>query len=98
MKTKIIRSVLLGLSILGTLALSSCQAPSGPSSAVACPKCQTVWVKAGGSAGKGQPIAMKATGAMDCPDCANKATAMLKGLSMNTHTCKSCGGTMFHCR
>lgn len=95
MKTQLIRSMFLGIA---ALALASCQAPSGPTSAVSCPKCQTVWVKAGGSAGKGQPVALRAAGAMNCPDCDNKASPMLKGLSVNTHTCKSCGGTMFHCR
>ena len=95
MKTQLIRSMFLGIA---ALALASCQAPSGPTSAVACPKCETVWVKAGGSAGKGQPVALRAAGAMNCPDCENKASPMLKGLSMNTHNCKTCGGTMFHCK
>ena len=43
MKTKLIRSALLSLAALGTLALVSCQATSAaPTSTVACSKCGTV--------------------------------------------------------
>lgn len=89
----------LGMAAAAILTMASCAASGGgPNAAVACPKCKTVWVTAGASAGKGNPIALKGTGAMECPDCRNAASPMLKGLTSTTHTCKSCGGAMFHCR
>ena len=94
MKT-LLKKILLVVGLGFAAVFTSCQGSSGPSTAVACPKYKTVWFNAGG---KGTPTALKAAGAMDCPDCMNKASPMLKGLSMNNHTCKSCGGTMFHCR
>lgn len=97
MKTKLARLILPSLVSLGALALSSCQS-QGPTSAIACSKCQTVWVKTGSTSGKGNPVVLKSTAAMNCPDCENKATPFFKGMTVNTHTCKSCGGTMFHCK
>ncbi|MDZ4289138.1 MAG: hypothetical protein U0984_14325 [Prosthecobacter sp.] len=98
MKTLIKTFLLVGsLGVAGLM--TSCQSSSSaPTGAVACPKCKTVWVTSGASGGRGNPIALKATGAMDCPDCQNTATAMLKGLTTTSHTCKSCGTTLVHCR
>jgi hypothetical protein len=93
-----IKTVLIAGSLGIASLLSSCQTTGGPTAAVACPKCKTVWVNAGGSGGRGNPIALHATGAMRCADCENNAAAMLKGMTVNTHTCKSCGGTLQHCR
>ncbi len=104
MKTKLIGSALLSLSILGTLALASCQnGGSAPHAAVACSKCQTVWVKhqhsnyPGGGASKGHFVTLSSSAHMACPDCTNKVESMFKGLDKTTHTCKSCGGSLFHC-
>lgn len=98
MKTKLV--LLTATILVGFGLLTSCQSTTsfGSTAAVACPKCKTVWVNAGASGGRGNPIALKATGVMQCPDCENTATAMLKGLTINTHTCKTCGATMFHCK
>lgn len=99
MKTLMKTLLLIAALSVGGL-MTSCQTStaSGPTGAVACPKCKTVWVDSGASGGRGNPIAMRSAGAMDCPDCNNVATTMLKGLSSTTHTCKTCGGTMFHCK
>ncbi len=109
MKTKLIRSTLLGIAALGILALTSCQAPAHhhtPSSAVSCSKCGTVWFKSpaptsgsGGSnmaGGKGF-VALQSSSRMSCPDCENKVTAWAKTGNFVEHTCKSCGGAMHHC-
>lgn len=96
MKTKMKSFLLVGS--LGVVAfLSSCQSQA-LTAAVACSKCKTVWVKTGSSGGKGNPIVLRSAGAMNCPDCENKATPFFKGMTANNHTCKSCGGTVFHCR
>jgi ribosomal protein S27E len=96
--TTLLKTVLVAGSLGIAGFLTSCQTAGGPTGAVACPKCKTVWVNSGASAGKGNPVALRAAGAMQCADCENTATAMLKGLSVNTHTCKSCGTTLQHCR
>lgn len=98
MKTKLIRSIVLGLA---AVALASCQAPpSTPSSAVSCSKCGTVSFKSPStsslSAGKGY-ITLKSSSHMTCPDCENKVVAWAKGGAFTEHTCKSCGGAMKHC-
>ena len=107
MNTKLIRSTLLGLSILGTLVLASCQAPSStPTSAVTCSKCGTVSFMApaptsgsGGSnlVGSKGFVTLKSSSRMSCPDCENKIVAWTKGGTFTEHTCKSCGGAMKHC-
>ena len=98
MKTKLIRSLFLGLA---AVALASCQAPSStPSSAVTCSKCGTVSFKAphspAGSWNKGF-VTLKSSSHMTCPDCENKVVAWVKGGAFTEHTCKSCGGAMKHC-
>jgi hypothetical protein len=99
MKT-LINSLLIAATFCVAGLMTSCQTStaSGPTGAVACDKCKTVWVNAGASGGRGNPIALRAAGAMECPDCQNTASAMLKGLSVTSHTCKSCGTTLYHCR
>lgn len=102
MKTKLIRSSLLGLAVLGTLVLASCQAtPTAPTSAVTCDKCGTVHFKAAvpasaGSTGKGL-ITLKDSSRMSCPDCESQVLAMLKSGVATKHVCKSCGGNLSHC-
>ncbi len=98
MKTKLIRSLFLGLA---AVALVSCQAPSStPTSAVACSKCGTVSFKtpttSALSAGKGY-ITLTSASRMTCPDCENKIVAWSKGGAFTEHVCKSCGGAMKHC-
>jgi ribosomal protein S27E len=106
MKTKHIRTSLLGLAALGTLLLASCQAPSsGPKAAVHCDKCHTIHFLApttggggvGGAGLKGGFVTLRHADSMSCPDCENKVVAMLKGGSITRHTCASCGGTLRHC-
>lgn len=100
MKTKLVRSSILGLLALGALALTSCQAPpSTPTSAVSCDKCHTIHFKAyqpSGPSGKGM-ITLSDSSRMSCPDCENQVLAMLKGGIATKHVCKSCGGTLRHC-
>lgn len=103
MKTKLIRSTLLGIAALSTLALASCQAPAKchmPTSAITCSKCGTVSFMAPStsalSGGKSY-ITLKSASRMDCPDCENKVVAWAKGGAFTEHTCKSCGGAMKHC-
>jgi len=98
MKTKLIRSLVLGLT---AFALVSCQAPSStPTSAVSCNKCGTVYFKApstsSGSGGKGF-VSLKPASRMDCADCENKVVAWVKTGSLTQHTCKTCGGALQHC-
>lgn len=106
MKTKLIRTSLLGLAALGTLLLASCQAPSsGPTAAVHCDKCHTIHFMApasgGGASGaagsKGGVVTLRHADSMSCPDCENKVVAMMKSGSFTRHTCASCGGTLRHC-
>ncbi len=104
MKTKLIRSLFLGLA---AVALVSCQAPSAtPSSAVSCSKCGTVWFKSpaptsgsGGSNMVGSKgfVTLQSSSRMSCPDCENKIVGWSKGGTFTEHTCKSCGGAMKHC-
>ncbi|MDZ4405551.1 hypothetical protein [Prosthecobacter sp.] len=98
MKTKLIRSLFLGLA---AVALVSCQAPSStPTSAVSCNKCGTVYFKSPASSsapgGKGF-VTLRPASSMDCADCENKVVAWLKTGSLTRHTCKTCGGTLNHC-
>ncbi len=104
MKTKLIRSALLGLAALGTLALVSCQAPAHtPTSAVTCSKCHTIHFNApatsgaGAAGAKGGIVTLRHADGMSCADCENKVVAMLKTGSLTQHTCKTCGGTLHHC-
>lgn len=104
MKTKLIRSALLSLAALGTLALVSCQAPAHtPTSAVTCSKCHTIHFNApatsgtGAAGAKGGVVTLRHADGMSCPDCENKVVAMLKTGSLTQHTCKTCGGTLHHC-
>ncbi len=87
--------------MLGILALSSCQAPpSAPTSAVSCDKCGTVHFKAyvpGSPYGKGIAT-LTDSSRMTCPDCENQVVAMLKSGIVTKHVCKSCGGTLRHCK
>jgi hypothetical protein len=83
MKTKLIRSALLGLAALGTLALVSCQAPAHtPTSAVTCSKCHTIHFNApatsgtGAAGAKGGIVTLRHADGMSCADCENKVVAM----------------------
>ena len=101
MKTQLVRSLLLGLTALGTLALASCQATSAaPTSAISCAKCGTVYFKSpsttAAAAGKGY-VTLKSSSKMSCPDCDNKVVAWVKTGTFTEHTCKTCGGAMKHC-
>ena len=105
MKTKLIKTTLLGLTAIGTLLLASCQAPSStPTHAVSCDKCHTIHFKApttggvGAAGAKGGIVTLRDASRMSCPDCENKVVAMLKGGSITRHTCASCGGTLSHCK
>lgn len=106
MKTKLIRTSLLGLAAIGTLLLASCQAQSSaPTAAVSCDKCKTIHFLApytgGGGVGaagmKGGFVTLRHADSMSCPDCENKVIAMLKTGSLTQHVCSSCGGTLRHC-
>lgn len=106
MKTKLIRTTLLGLAALGTLALVSCQAPAithAPASAVSCSKCHTIHFNApatggvGAAGAKGGIVTLRHADSMSCPDCENQVIAMLKTGSLTKHVCKTCGGTLHHC-
>lgn len=102
MKTKLIRSILLGFAALGTLALVSCQVPAHtPSSALNCNKCGTVYFKspslsAASPGGKGF-VTLRPASSMSCPDCENQVIAWVKTGAFTRHVCKSCGGTLHHC-
>ena len=105
MKTKLIRSTLLGIAALSTLALVSCQAPAKchmPTSAVTCSKCHTIHFNApgtgvGAAGAKGGIVTMRHADSMSCADCESKVVAMLKTGNITQHTCKTCGGTLHHC-
>ncbi|MFO1482759.1 MAG: hypothetical protein U1F71_05270 [Verrucomicrobiaceae bacterium] len=101
MKTSFVRSMLLGLAAFGGLALASCQAPSSaPHHAVTCDKCRTVHFMApsvGAGPGNKGVLTLRHADSMSCPDCENHLVAMLKGGNLTKHTCKSCGGTLYHC-
>jgi len=100
MKSKLIRSTLLGVISLGALMLASCQSSSSaPTSAVSCDKCGTIHFKAyvpGSPAGKGIAT-LTDSSRMACPDCKNEVVALLKSGIATKHVCKSCGGTLRHC-
>ena len=100
MKTKLIRTTLLGISALSALLLASCQATSAaPRSAVTCSKCHTVHFMSPSMTGTGPKglVTLRHSDSMSCPDCENKVVAMLKTGSLTQHTCKTCGGTLRHC-
>lgn len=101
MKTKLIHTITFAAVIIGSLALSSCQAPSStPTAAVTCDKCQTVHYMApssGYSPGTKGIVTLRHSTSMKCPDCENKVVAMLKGGNVTKHACASCGGTLRHC-
>lgn len=71
MKTKHIRTCVLGLAALGTLLLASCQAPSGPTAAVSCDKCHTIHFKAPVNTGGGVGTAGSKGGAVTRHTCAS---------------------------
>lgn len=105
MKTQLIRSLILSLAALGTLALASCQATSAasssaPTSAISCAKCGTVFFKSpsttAAAGGKGY-VTLKSSSKMTCPDCDNKVIAWVKTGAFTEHVCKTCGGAMKHC-
>lgn len=103
MKTKLIRSVILGLTAIGTLALVSCQGPAKchmPASAVSCSKCATVYFKSPtvtSAPGDKGFVTLRSASSMNCPECENKVVAWAKKGEFTEHTCKSCGGAMKHC-
>ena len=82
MKSKLIRTSLLGLAAIGTLVLASCQAPSSaPTAAVSCDKCGTVHFKApstGYGPGSKGIVTLRDASRMSCPDCENQVIAMMK--------------------
>lgn len=102
MKTKLIRQATLALATISSLLLASCQSSSShcPQAAVSCDKCRTVHFLAPatepGAGGKGI-VTLKDSTAMVCPQCENKAIAMLKSGTMTKHNCASCGGSLHHC-
>ncbi len=111
MKTKLVRSSLLGLACLSALALASCQGPSStpasavkcdsstPTSAVSCDKCNTVYFKAPSTTsapgGKGFVTLLPAS-RMECSECETKVITWVKTGSLTQQVCKTCGGTL-HC-
>jgi len=101
MKTQLVRSFLLGLAALGTLALASCQATSAaPTSALTCSKCATVYFKSPSvtsAAGDKGFVTLKSSSKMNCPDCENRVIAWAKKGEFTQHTCKTCGGALSHC-
>ena len=101
MKTKLIRTSLLGLAAIGTLVLASCQAPSSaPTAAVSCDKCGTIHFRApstGYGPGSKGIVTLRDASRMSCPDCENQVIAMMKTGSLTKHVCKSCGGALRHC-
>lgn len=101
MKTKLIRTSILGLAALSTLLLASCQAPSStPTAAVSCDKCRTIHFQApstGYGPGNKGIVTLRHSERMSCPDCENQVVAMLKTGSLTKHVCPSCGGNLHHC-
>ena len=96
MKTLLLTSM-LGLAAL----LTSCQTSTGtPESAVTCDKCRTVFFKAPSSLTPGNKgfVTLRDASRMDCPDCENQVIAWVKTGSLTKHVCKSCGGSLNHCR
>ena len=107
MKTKLLKPITTGLMALGALALVSCQATTSkhasccPTSAVTCSKCHTVWFKSPTvttAPGDKGIVTLHSASHMSCPDCENKAIAWAKKGELIEHTCKSCGGTLHHCK
>ena len=105
MKNRIASTIIAktALGIASSLALLSvgCTTSGAPREAVMCSKCQTVWFKApaGGSPGtKGGLLELKSAGSMSCPDCRNDVETVFKGMGRVVHSCKSCGGSLSHCR
>ena len=101
MKTQLVRSLILSLAALGTLALASCQATSAaPTSALACSKCHTVYFKSpsvSSAPGDKGFVTLKSSSSMNCADCENKVIAWAKKGEFTEHACKTCGGTLHHC-
>lgn len=96
MKTLLLTSI-LGLAGL----LTSCQTSTGiPESAVTCDKCRTVYFKAPASMPPGNKgfLTLRDASSMDCPDCENQVISWVKTGSLTRHVCKSCGGSLSHCR
>ena len=81
--------------------LSSCQAPATPQSAVTCSKCHTIHLmvpSVSAAPGNKGMVTLRHADSMSCPDCQNQVVAMLKTGSLTKHVCKSCGGTLHHCK
>lgn len=96
--------LLILASSLGLVAfLPSCQSTAttaaGPSEAVMCAKCKTVWISKPvtlGSPGRGQVTVLRDSKTMTCPECQLAADNYWKTGSMK-HTCSHCGDSLTHC-
>ena len=96
------------LAVLGlfSLGLAGCQATNPPSpdaktgtpstQAVACSKCQTVWVKEAVTNQKGRVAGYSTKQQMACPDCRNMVENFFETGHLE-HGCKACNGTMETC-
>jgi len=99
---KTITKTLLLAGILGLAGLmTSCQSTAaGPTSAITCDKCKTVWVKRAepiGATGKGGSFyALKSVKSMECPECESAVATFFKTGALK-HGCSHCGGTLTHC-
>ncbi len=93
MKTKFITTIFAAVT---ALTLVSCQSTSGPTEALTCSKCKTVWFKQAYPDGSGKRIVLRETGAMSCTECENAVATFFKTGQLK-HKCKHCGDTLTHC-
>jgi len=102
----LLKSFAMSLTLGAGLLLVGCQSDGSQtqaspshemaSSAVACDKCQTTWVKMPIENQKGRLVAYSSRKEMACPDCKD-AVSNFFATGKLEHTCKTCGGNMTIC-
>jgi predicted RNA-binding Zn-ribbon protein involved in translation (DUF1610 family) len=88
-------ALLLASLVLGAFALPGCAggpavAPDENLEAVACPKCETVWVPYRTRHGTKNIWVYRGRTEMTCPDCNEMAMAYLEGDHLVLHDCPQC--------
>jgi ribosomal protein S27E len=99
MKTTHTKSLLITGALGIAMMLTACQtAPTHPTSAITCNKCQTVWVQTPDGSGKPGSgyYELRSTKKMVCPECQDAILTFLKTGKLRHH-CNICGGTLDHC-